>query len=140
LREAALGRPAAVKGQRVAIVGGGNVAVDAARTPGGWGRRRCISSTGAPVRKCRPTRGNRGRHEEGITFHFLNAPVRVLGSDRVTALEIQQQKLSEFDASGRRRPIPVKGAVQTLSVDVVIPAIAKSRQALRAGGWSRNQP
>jgi len=131
LREAALGRPAAVKGQRVAIVGGGNVAVDAARTAWRLGAAE-VHIVYRRTRQEMPAYPEEieAAHEEGITFHFLNAPVRVLGSDRVTALEIQQQKLSEFDASGRRRPIPVKGAVQTLSVDVVIPAIGQEPDKL----------
>jgi NADH-quinone oxidoreductase subunit F len=131
LREAALGRPAAVKGQRVAIVGGGNVAVDAARTAWRLGAAE-VHIVYRRTRQEMPAYPEEieAAHEEGITFHFLNAPVRVLGSDRVTALEIQQQKLSEFDASGRRRPIPVKGAVQTLSVDVLIPAIGQEPDKL----------
>jgi hypothetical protein len=74
--------------------------------------------------------------EEGIFFHFLSAPVRVLGSDRVTGIEIQPQQLTEFDASGRRRPVPMKEAAQTLPVDVVIPAIGQEpdkRCVLEAG-------
>jgi heterodisulfide reductase subunit A-like polyferredoxin len=70
--------------------------------------------------------------EEGVIFHFLSAPVRVLGSDRVTAVEIQLQKLTEFDASGRRRPVPIQEAVQTLPVDVVIPAIGQEPDKLCA--------
>ncbi len=66
----------------------------------------CIVPSVRGPEQNRPPEEIEAAHEEGITFHFLNAPVRVLGSDRVTALEIQQQKLSEFDASGRRRPIP----------------------------------
>jgi NADH-quinone oxidoreductase subunit F len=54
----------------------------------------------------------------------------VLGSDRVTGIEIQSQKLTEFDASGRRRPVPIKEAVQTLPIDVVIPAIGQEPDKL----------
>jgi NADH-quinone oxidoreductase subunit F len=126
LREVALGRAPAVKGRRVAVIGGGNVAVDAARTAWRLGaaevhivyRRTRLDMPAYPEEI-------EAAHEEGITFHFLTAPVRVLGGDRVTGLEIQQQKLSEFDASGRRRPIPVKEALRTLLVDVVIPAIGQ---------------
>jgi NADH-quinone oxidoreductase subunit F len=131
LREVALGRPAAVQGQRVAVVGGGNVAVDAARTAWRLGAAE-VHIVYRRTRQEMPAYPEEieAAHEEGIIFHFLNAPLRVLGSERVTALEIQQQKLSEFDASGRRRPIPVKGAVQTLSVDVVIPAIGQEPDKL----------
>jgi heterodisulfide reductase subunit A-like polyferredoxin len=63
--------------------------------------------------------------EEGVAFHFLHAPVRVLGADRVTGIEIQPQRLSEFDASGRRRPVPATEPPRTLAVDIVIPAIGQ---------------
>ena len=131
LREAALGQPAAVKGQRVAVVGGGNVAVDAARTAWRLGAAE-VHIVYRRTRQEMPAYPEEieAAHEEGIIFHFLNAPLRVLGPDRVTALEIQQQKLTEFDASGRRRPVPVKGAVQTLAVDVVIPAIGQEPDKL----------
>jgi len=126
LREVALGRPPSVKGQRVAIIGGGNVAVDAARTAWRMGAAE-VHIVYRRTRQDMPAYPEEieAAHEEGITFHFLNAPVRVVGSDRVTGLEIQQQKLSEFDASGRRRPIPLKDALRTLPVDVVIPAIGQ---------------
>jgi NADH-quinone oxidoreductase subunit F len=126
LREVALGRAPAVKGRRVAVIGGGNVAVDAARTA--W--RLGAAEVHIVYRRTRldmpayPEEIEAAR-EEGITFHFLTAPVRVLGADRITGLEVQPQKLSEFDASGRRRPVPAKEAPRTLSVDMVIPAIGQ---------------
>ena len=51
--------------------------------------------------------------------------MRILGPTKVTALEIQHQRLSEFDAGGRRRPVPITGAVTSLAVDVVIPAVGQ---------------
>jgi NADH-quinone oxidoreductase subunit F len=131
LREVALGRPPSVKGRRVAVIGGGNVAVDAARSAWRLGAaevhivyRRTRSDMPAYPEEIEAAR------EEGISFHFLSAPVRVLGSDRVTAIEIQPQKLTEFDASGRRRPVPIKDAVQTLPVDMLIPAIGQEPDKL----------
>lgn len=126
LREVALGRPPSVKDRRVAVIGGGNVAVDAARTAWRLGaaevhivyRRTRLDMPAYPEEI-------EAAHEEGITFHFLTAPVRVLGADRITGLEVQPQKLSEFDASGRRRPVPGKEAPRTLAVDMVIPAIGQ---------------
>jgi NADH-quinone oxidoreductase subunit F len=126
LREVALGRPPAVKGRRVAVIGGGNVAVDAARTAWRLGAAE-VHIVYRRTRQDMPAYPEEieAAHDEGIIFHFLNTPVRILSAEGVTALEIQQQKLSEFDASGRRRPIPVKAALRTLSVDVVIPAIGQ---------------
>ena len=64
--------------------------------------------------------------DEGIQFHFLANPVKVLGDGYVTGLVIQRQRLGEFDSGGRRRPIPVEGDEYTLDVDVVIPAIGQT--------------
>jgi len=131
LRAVALGNPPDVKGKRVAVVGGGNVAVDAARTA--W--RLGASEVHIVYRRTRadmpayPEEIDAAEHE-GIILHYLSAPVRVLGPAKVTALEIQQQKLTEFDASGRRRPVPIEGAVQALSVDIVIPAIGQEPDKL----------
>ena len=112
LREVALGNPPDIRGKRVAVIGGGNVAVDAARTA--W--RLGAAEVHIVYRRTRPDMPAypeeiEAAHEEGAVFHFLAAPVRVLGPATVTALEIQHQKLTEFDASGRRRPVPVEGAV-----------------------------
>jgi NADH-quinone oxidoreductase subunit F len=126
LREVALGRAPEVHGKRVAVIGGGNVAVDAARTAWRLGA--------AEVRIVyRRTRADmpaypeeiEAAHAEGVVFHFLAAPVRVLGQDSVRAVEIQHQRLTEFDAGGRRRPAPLEGAVEVLPADIVIPAIGQ---------------
>ncbi|MGE5257136.1 MAG: NADH-quinone oxidoreductase subunit NuoF [Hyphomicrobiales bacterium] len=131
LREVALGKPPEIQGKRVAVIGGGNVAVDAARTAWRLGAaevhlvyRRTRTDMPAYPEEIEAAR------EEGILFHFLAAPVRVLGPAQVTALEIQQQKLTDFDASGRRRPVPIEGAVEALAVDVVIPAIGQETDKL----------
>jgi NADH-quinone oxidoreductase subunit F len=131
LREVALGKPPEIRGKRVAVIGGGNVAVDAARTA--W--RLGAAEVHLVYRR---TRGDmpayseeiEAAREEGIMFHFLAAPVRVLGPAQVTALEIHQQKLTDFDTSGRRRPVPIEGAVEALAVDVVIPAIGQETDKL----------
>jgi NADH-quinone oxidoreductase subunit F len=131
LREVALGRPPEIKGKRVAVIGGGNVAVDAARTA--W--RLGATEVHIVYRRTRadmpayPEEIEAAEHE-GIILHYLNAPVRVLGPARVTALEIQQQKLTEFDASGRRRPVAIESAVQALPVDIVVPAVGQEPDKL----------
>jgi pyruvate/2-oxoglutarate dehydrogenase complex dihydrolipoamide dehydrogenase (E3) component len=63
---------------------------------------------------------------EGIQFHFLTNPVRVLGPDHVRGIECQAQKLGDFDRSARRRPVPIKGSDFVLDVDVLILAIGEA--------------
>ena len=142
LREVALGRAPDVRGQRVAVIGGGNVAVDAARTA--W--RLGASEVHIVYRRTRadmpayPEEIEAAAHE-GIVFHYLTAPVRVLGPAKVTALEVQDQRLTEFDRSGRRRPVPIEGAVRALAVDVVIPAVGQEtdKRCLLEAGLETNR-
>jgi formate dehydrogenase beta subunit len=131
LREVALGRPPDIIGKRVAVIGGGNVAVDAARTAWRLGAAEVhiVYRRTRPDMPAYPEEIEAAEHE-GIVFHFLTAPVRMLGPAKVTALEIQQQKLTEFDASGRRRPVAIESAVQTLPVDIVLPAIGQEPDKL----------
>jgi hypothetical protein len=63
---------------------------------------------------------------EGIQFHFLANPNKVLGNGHVTGLVIQRQALADFDNSGRRRPTPRQGDEFTLEVDVLVPAIGQT--------------
>jgi len=63
--------------------------------------------------------------KEGIQFHFLTNPSRVIGNGKMTGIELLLQELGEFDASGRRRPVPIAGSEFTLDVDVLIPAIGQ---------------
>ena len=128
LRHVALGTAPAVAGKRVAVIGGGNAAVDAARTA--W--RLGAAEVHLVYRRTRldmpayPEEIEAAR-EEGVRFHFLAAPVRIL---ETAALEIQRQVLTEFDAGGRRRPAPVPGALEQLAVDIVIPAIGQEPDKL----------
>ena len=64
--------------------------------------------------------------EEGLQLHFLVNPTRVIGNGRVTGLELVRQELGDFDASARRRPIPIEGSEFVLPVDIVIAAIGQS--------------
>jgi heterodisulfide reductase subunit A len=126
LRDLNLGRPVSI-GKRVAIVGGGNVAIDAARSALRLGAesvtivyRRSQAEMPASDWEIEDA------EEEGIQFHFLANPIRVLGQDgRVTGMECVRMELGEPDASGRRRPIPVAGSEFLLEVDMVIPAIGQ---------------
>ncbi|OQB26156.1 MAG: NADP-reducing hydrogenase subunit HndC [Chloroflexi bacterium ADurb.Bin180] len=127
LKDVALGKPASVKGKRVAIVGGGNSAIDAARTSLRLGAKEVHvvyrrTKAEMPAQELEVHEAE----EEGIQFHFLTNPIRVVGDSKVTGLELQPQELGEFDKSGRRRPVPVEGSGYVMDVDVVIPAIGQS--------------
>ena len=126
LREVALGKAPDLKGKRVAVVGGGNVAIDAARTAWRLGAAE-VNVIYRRTRQDMPAYEEEveAAEQEGIIFHFLSNPIRVLGPAKVTAVEVQHQQLGDFDASGRRRPVPVEGSVFQLSVDFLIPAIGQ---------------
>ena len=118
---------------KVAVVGGGNVAMDAAR---------CAKRMGAEEvyivyrrsEKELPARLEEIHHakEEGIIFKFLTAPLEVLSDENynVTGLKCQQMELGEPDESGRRRPVPVEGSEFTIDLDCVIAAIGTSPNPL----------
>ena len=120
-------------GKRVAVIGGGNVAMDAARTARRLGAESVYliyrrSEAEMPARIEERERAK----EEGIIFHLLTLPVRILGDDRgrVRAIECIRMELGEPDESGRRRPIPVKGSEFALEVDTVVVAIGTSANPL----------
>ena len=126
LRDVNLGKSVAL-GRRVAVVGGGNVAMDAVRTAKRLGApepfilyRRSFEEMPAnkeEIEEC---------EEEGIKIHLLTAPVRVLGEKgRVKALECVKMALGEPDAKGRRTPRPIPGSEFIVEVDTVIPAIGQ---------------
>ena len=112
--------------KRVAVVGGGNVAMDSVRTA----KRRGAESAMIVYRRTRnevPARAEELHHaeEEGVEFHFLTAPTEVVGNDKrwVIGLKCIQMKLGEPDASGRARPVPVPRSEFVLPCDVVVVAI-----------------
>lgn len=113
-------------GRRVAVVGGGNVAMDAVRTAKRLGAETAMivyRRTDAEL----PARSEEVHHakEEGIEFYFLTAPVEVIGNNEhwVTGLKCVQMKLGAPDASGRAKPEPVPGSDFILPCDVVVVAI-----------------
>lgn len=120
-------------GKRVAVVGAGNVAMDAARTAKRLGAEE-VSIVYRRSEEEAPARLEELHHakEEGIIFRFLNNPAAVIGDDRgyVKGLEIVRQELGEPDASGRRRPVPVAGSDYILDVETVIIAIGQSPNPL----------
>ena len=113
-------------GKNVAVVGGGNVAMDAARTALRLGADQ-VTIVYRRSEEELPARKEEVHHakEEGIVFRLLNNPVEVLGDENgwVKGLRCIKMELGEPDASGRRRPIPVKGSEWDLPVDMVIIAI-----------------
>ncbi len=115
-----------LRAARVAVVGGGNVAMDAARTA----RRMGAAHSVIVYRRSRaemPARIEEVHHaeQEGIEFELLAAPVEVLGNERrwVAGLRCIRMQLGEPDASGRRRPVPIPGSEFTIDCDVVISAL-----------------
>ncbi len=115
-----------LKGQRVAVVGGGNVAMDAVRTARRLGAGRAVIAY-RRTRAEMPARVEEVHHaaDEGIDFEMLVAPLEVLGDGKkwVTGLRCQRMELGEPDDSGRRRPVPVPGSEFVLDCDVVVVAI-----------------
>ena len=126
LREVNLGNRITL-GDRVAVIGGGNVAMDSVRTALRTGSknpfvlyRRTFEEMPAneeEIEECR---------EEGIEIMTLTAPIRIIGENgKAKAVECIKMELGEPDESGRRRPVPVAGSEFTLEVDTVIPAIGQ---------------
>ena len=131
-----------MKGGRVAVVGGGNVAMDAARTALRLGAERVYIVYRRSMDEL-PARREEVEHaqEEGIDFRLLCNPTEIVGyenpDDRrdpkngfVTAIRCIRMELGEPDASGRRRPVSVEGSEFTLDVDAVVMAIGTSPNPL----------
>lgn len=120
-------------GKHVAVVGAGNVAMDAARTAKRLGAE-TVSIVYRRSREELPARAEEVEHaeEEGIRFELLNNPVEILGDDagNVTAMRVIRMELGEPDASGRRRPVPIPGSEHDLPVETVIIAIGQSPNPL----------
>ena len=123
----------APRAKRVAVVGGGNVAMDAARCAKRLGAE-SVSIVYRRGEEEMPARLEEIHHakEEGIEFCFLTAPVAVHGNEDgfVTSLECVSMQLGEPDASGRRRPQEIAGSNHQIEVDLVIAAIGNSPNPL----------
>lgn len=111
--------------KRAVTVGGGNVAMDSARTAVRMGAQSTVVYRRS--RKEMPGRDEEIHHaeEEGVVFHLLTNPKRILSDEngRVTGIECLRMELGELDDSGRRRPIPVEGSEFMIEADIVIPAL-----------------
>lgn len=114
-------------GDRVIVIGGGNSAIDAARTA----QRLDCDEVHIVYRRSRrempasPWEVD-AAEEEGVKISYLAAPVRILGENgRVTGMECVRMELGKLDASGRRRPVPVEGSEFLVEADVIIPSISQ---------------
>jgi len=120
-------------GQRVAVVGGGNVAMDAVRTAKRLGAKEAMIVYRRTHDEL-PARAEEVHHaeQEGVKFEFLTAPVEVIGSDKrwVTGMKCQKMKLGEPDSSGRRRPEIIPGSEFVLDCDTVVVAIGTKANPL----------
>lgn len=125
--------PTPVKvGKRVAVVGAGNVAMDAARTAKRLGAEEVYIVYRRSEEEL-PARAEEVHHakEEGIIFKLLNNPCAIHGEDGwVTGIEVIKQELGEPDESGRRSPKPVEGSNYVIDVDTVVIAIGQSPNPL----------
>ena len=114
-------------GDKVAIIGGGNTALDAARTSWRLGAKEVTviyrrSRTEMPANDIEIEEAGK----EGVVFHYLAAPTKLMGKDgKLTHLEYLEMELGEPDESGRRRPVPKKGTETVIEVDNVINAIGQ---------------
>jgi glutamate synthase (NADPH/NADH) small chain len=135
-----------MKGSVVAVFGGGNTAMDAVRTSLRLGAKKAMiiyRRTEAEM----PARIEEIKHakEEGVEFILLAAPFELIGDENgwLRAVKLQKMELGEPDASGRRRPVPIPGAIEEIPVDVVIvaigngsnPIISKTTPDLKVNKW-----
>jgi len=130
LRKVSLNEDASL-GDRVVIIGGGNVATDSARTCWRLGAKEVTilyrrSRAEMPAYDVEVEEAEK----EGVKFTFLAAPTRLMGENgKLKALEYLKMELGEPDASGRRRPVPIEGSETIIEVDNVIPAIGQTPEA-----------
>ncbi len=127
LRDVKLGKPTYVKGKRVTIIGGGNTAIDAARTSVRLGAR-AVTIIYRRTRDEMPAFRDEivDSLEEGIKLDALTAPIRILGEGgKVKAIQCIRMDLDIFGKDGRRKPVPRKGSEFIIETDIVIPAIGE---------------
>jgi len=135
-----------IHGKNVAVLGGGNTAMDAVRTALRLGADNAYIVYRRSEKEM-PARDEEIHHakEEGIQFRLLTAPIRFLGNSdgRVQAMECIRMELGEPDASGRRRPVPIEGSNYVMEVDLVVvgignssnPLIPKTTPGLKCNKW-----
>jgi len=123
-------------GDKVIVIGGGNVAMDAARSALRLGGK--VTVVYRRTEEFMPARREEviNAKEEGINFLFLASPVRFIGDENgnVCRVECIRMRLGEPDESGRRRPIPIEGSEFTLDADTVIVAIGQRPNPIAVRG------
>ena len=116
-------------GKKVAVIGGGNTAMDSARTARRLGAERVMIVYRRSEEEM-PARLEEVKHakEEGIEFHTLHNPIEYYGDEkgRVNGMLLQVMELGEPDASGRRKPVPVEGKTEKVDVDMVVVSVGVS--------------
>lgn len=121
------------RGARVAIIGGGNTAMDSVRTALRMGAKEAMLVYRRSQDEM-PARREEVEHalQEGVRFMTLSNPVEYIGDERgrVTAMRVQRMELGEPDASGRRSPVPIPGAIDLVPVDLVIVSVGVSPNPL----------
>ena len=132
------------RGNVVAVVGAGNVAMDAARTALRLGAQK-VYIVYRRSRQEMPAREDEIEHaeQEGIEFRLLTNPVEILGKEKVEGIRCIKMELGEPDQSGRRRPVPIQGSEYDLPCDQVImsigtspnPLIKNSAKELKTSKW-----
>ncbi len=119
--------------KNIAVIGGGNTAMDAVRTAKRLGAKRAMIYYRRSEEQM-PARIEEIKHakEEGIEFHLLHNPVEYFADEkgRVKQMKIQKMELGEPDASGRRRPVPIEGSEFLVDVDMVIVSVGVSPNPL----------
>jgi heterodisulfide reductase subunit A len=125
-------------GRQVVIIGGGNVAIDAARAAKRLGAEKVTIVYRRSEREMPAyTEEIEDAKQERIDFHYLTAPVKIISQDGIVAgFECIRTELGPVDASGRRRPIPVKGSEFIIPCDAVIPAIGQRID----DSWAEKEP
>ena len=135
-----------LKGKNVAVIGGGNTAMDSVRTAKRLGADRAMIIYRRSEEEM-PARIEEVKHakEEGIEFMILHNPIEYIGDANglVTKMRVQQMRLGEPDSSGRRRPVPIEGAIIEIDADEVIvsvgvspnPLIPKAFEGLKVSKW-----
>ena len=120
-------------GKRVAVIGGGNTAMDSVRTALRLGAERAMIIYRRSEAEM-PARLEEVKHakEEGVEFLTLHNPIEYIADEKgcVKQIVLQKMELGEPDASGRRSPVPVEGAIETIDIDVAVVAVGVSPNPL----------
>jgi len=113
-------------GNKIAVIGGTNTALDCARTASRLGAKEVTIVYRRSKAEMPAEEGEiKAALDEGIKIEFLTAPTKILVKDnKVAGLECRRMRLEGFDSSGRKRPVPIPGSEFTLPVDTVIPAVS----------------